>query len=138
MSGELKKKPSLGLSLVPVIILIISLSYTIIVLEGSGHIPLIFGAVVAALWVDGEGADDLAGGGVDDADVWVVDEHDDAGSVEGSSESDVVHLAVDSQADASGLDAVVADSELGVGVVVAGCGFGSCLVGDGGRGVVWE
>ena len=55
------------------------------------------GAVVAAFGVDGEGADNLAGGGVDDADVVAVDEQDDAGSVEGSAEADVVHVAVDAQ-----------------------------------------
>ena len=82
--------------------------------------------------VDGEGADDFAGGGVDDADVVAVDEHGDAGSVEGSPESDVVHLAVDAQADASGVDSVVADPELGVRLVVFGAGFGSAGVGDGG------
>ena len=43
------------------------------------------GAVVAAFGVDGEGAVDLTGVVVDDADVEVVDEQDDAGSVEGSS-----------------------------------------------------
>jgi len=43
------------------------------------------GAVVAAVGVEGELADDLAGVAVDDADVEVVDEQDDAGSVEGSS-----------------------------------------------------
>jgi len=48
LAAELKKKPSLGLSLVPVVVLILALSYTIVVLEGSGHIPLIFGATVAA------------------------------------------------------------------------------------------
>ena len=78
--------------------------------------------MVAVFGVDGEGADDFAGGGVDDADVVAVDEQDDAGSVEGSAESDVVHLAVDAQADASGVDAVGADAELAVGVIVAGGG----------------
>ena len=53
------------------------------------------GAVVAVFGVDGEGADDLAGGGVDYAHVVAGDEQDDAGSVEGSPESDVVHVAVD-------------------------------------------
>ena len=72
--------------------------------------------MVAAVGVDGEGAEDFAGGGVHDPCVVAVDEHDDAGSVEGSAESDVVQLAVDSQADSSGLDAVVADAELVVGV----------------------
>ncbi len=49
MADELRKKPSLGISIVPVVVLILSLYYTIVVLEGSGHIPLIFGATVAAL-----------------------------------------------------------------------------------------
>ncbi len=31
-------------------------------------------------WVEGEGAQDFAGGGVDDSDVEVVDEHEDVGS----------------------------------------------------------
>ena len=52
-------------------------------------------AVVAAVGVDGEGAYEFAGGGVDDADVEVVDEEDDGGSVEGSSDADVVELAID-------------------------------------------
>ena len=88
------------------------------------------GAVVAAFGVDGEGAEDFAGGGVDDADVVVVDEQDDAGSVEGSAESDVVHLAVDAQADASGVDAVGAHSVLAVGVIAAGAGFGAAAFED--------
>jgi len=49
VADERKRTPSLGISLTPVIILIASLFYTIVVLEGSGHIPLIFGAVVAAV-----------------------------------------------------------------------------------------
>jgi NhaC family Na+:H+ antiporter len=44
-----KREPTLGLSLVPVIILIVALFYTIAILHGSGHIPLILGAAVAAL-----------------------------------------------------------------------------------------
>ena len=53
------------------------------------------GAVVSLVGVDGEGADDFAGCGVDDADVVALDEQDDAGSVEGSPEADVVQVAVD-------------------------------------------
>ena len=94
--------------------------------------------MVADVGVDGECADEFAGGGVDDAHVVAVDEHDDAGSVEGSAESDVVHLAVESQADSPGVDAVGADTGLAVGVVAAGAGFGSADLGNGGRGVVWE
>ena len=65
--------------------------------------------------VDGEGSDDLAGGGVDDSDVVAGDEKDDGGSVEGSSESDVVNVAVDAQADASAVDAVASDAMVGAG-----------------------
>ena len=68
------------------------------------------GAVVALVEVDGEFADGFAGGVVDDADVEVVDEECDPGSAEGSSKSDVVELSVDSEADASAGDAVVADA----------------------------
>ena len=49
VTGEQKREPTLGLSLVPVIILIAALFYTIAILHGSGHIPLILGAAVAAL-----------------------------------------------------------------------------------------
>ncbi|MFC1575440.1 Na+/H+ antiporter NhaC, partial [Gemmatimonadota bacterium] len=47
MRDAKKPTPSLGISLIPVVVLIGTLSYTIIVLEGSGHIPLIFGAIIA-------------------------------------------------------------------------------------------
>jgi len=49
LPDEMKRKPSLGISLIPVVVLIASLFYTIVVLEGSGHIPLLFGAMVAAV-----------------------------------------------------------------------------------------
>ena len=71
--------------------------------------------MVAAFGVDGESADDFAGGGVDDADVVAVDEQDDAGSVVGMSEADVVELAIDAHGDIAGVDAVVSNAELGVG-----------------------
>jgi hypothetical protein len=76
----------------------------------SGWVAGFSGAVVALVGVDGEGADDFACGGVDDADVVAGDEHDDGGSVEGSSECDVVELAVDAQGDVAVVDAVVADA----------------------------
>ena len=50
-----------------------------------------------------------------------------------SPEADVVELAVDAQGDAAVVDAVVAEAELGVDVVVTGTGFGPAVV-DGGRG----
>ncbi len=49
MPDEMKPTPSLWISLVPVVILIGALFYTIVFLEGSGHIPLMFGGMVAAL-----------------------------------------------------------------------------------------
>ena len=69
------------------------------------------GAVVAAFGVDGEGADDFAGGGVDDAHDEVVDEEGDGGSLEGSADADVVELAVDAQGDVAGVDAVVVNGQ---------------------------
>jgi hypothetical protein len=94
--------------------------------------------VVAAFGVDGEGSDDLAGGGVDDADVEVIDEEDDGGSVVASADGDVVELAVDAEADVALADAVAADSELGADRLVAGAGFGSGRVGDRGCRAVLE
>ena len=83
--------------------------------------------------VHGEVAEDLAGGGVDDAHVEVGDEQDDAGSGVGAADGDVVELAVDAQGDgAADGDAVVTDPEVGVAVAVAGAGFGAGRVGDGG------
>jgi hypothetical protein len=54
------------------------------------------GLVVAA-GVDGEFAEEFAGGGGHDADVEVVDERDDGGSGVGSADTDVVEAAVDVQ-----------------------------------------
>ena len=48
------------------------------------------GGLVVAGWAGGEFAEEFAGGGVDDADVEVVHEHEDAGSGVGSSDADVV------------------------------------------------
>ena len=49
MSGVKKPNPSLGMSLIPVVVLIASLFYSIVILDGSGHIPLILSAIVAAV-----------------------------------------------------------------------------------------
>ncbi len=49
MQDETKRAPNLGLSLIPVLVLIGTLFYTIVILEGTGHIPLIIGAITAAL-----------------------------------------------------------------------------------------
>lgn len=47
MADATRREPSLGLSLIPVASLIAILFFTIVVLEGSGHIPLILGSVIA-------------------------------------------------------------------------------------------
>ena len=51
-------------ALVPVVVLIAALAVTIIVFEGSGHLPLVLGACVAGLvaWAHGYTWDDLQGG----------------------------------------------------------------------------
>jgi hypothetical protein len=73
--------------------------------------------LVVAVGVDDAFSDELAGDGVDDADVQVLGEHEDVGSGEGSAEADVVHAAVDAQGDAAGfVDAVVSDAFEGVGI----------------------
>ena len=70
-------------------------------------------------------AEDLAGGGVDDADVEVGDEEDDGGSGVGSSDADVVEAAVDAQGDRAGVvDAVVADSPVRIVEVALGSALG--------------
>jgi hypothetical protein len=79
---------------------------------GSGFLRL-----VVDVRVEGELAEEFAGGGVDDADVEVLDEQDDVGSGVGSSDADVVEAAVVAQGDAAGgVDAVVSDAVVGVGV----------------------
>src|SRR6478736_485124 len=91
------------------------------------------GAVVAAGGVEGEVAVELTGGGVDDADVDVGDEQDDAGSGEAAAEGDVVELTVVAQGDRAAVgDAVVADAVVGVGAPVGRGGFGAGGVGHGG------
>jgi len=49
--------------------------------------------LVAAGGVEGELAEHVAGGGVDDADVEVVDEHDDAFGGVGAADAEVVEAA---------------------------------------------
>ena len=52
------------------------------------------GGLVVAVRVEGEFAEDLAGGGVGDPDVKAVDEQQEVGSCVGSSDADVVKLPV--------------------------------------------
>ena len=82
--------------------------------------------------VEDEFAEQFAGSGVDDADVGVGDEDDDAGSGVFTAQADVVETAVVAEGDAAGLvDPVVADAPVGVVGAVAGVGFGAELVGGG-------
>jgi hypothetical protein len=93
--------------------------------------------LVVAGGVEGEVAQYFSGGGVDDFDVVVLDEDQDAGSVVDAADADVVQASVDAQGDGSGLAyAVGADAVVGVD---AGCwvGFGACGVDRGGGGAVW-
>jgi hypothetical protein len=76
--------------------------------------------LVVAAGVDGQFAEQFAGGGVDDADVEVVDEHEHVGSGVGSSDAEVVQSAGHAQGDhAAVVDAVVADAGVGVCVSAA-------------------
>lgn len=88
------------------------------------------GGLVVAGGVQGECAEDLRGGGVDDGDFQVLDAQSDVGS----SDSDVVQFAVVSQGDyACFVDLVGADSVVGVvdSVCGVGGGFGAGLIGSG-------
>ena len=87
------------------------------------------GGLVVPGGVEGELADEGAGGGVGDPDVQVLDEHEDAGSGVGSAYADVVEAAGVAQGDdAGGIDGVAADAAV-FGGGAGGGGFGSGLVG---------
>jgi hypothetical protein len=98
-------------------------------LMGSGSFWL--GAGWAAEWlvvaglVDGELADEFAGGGVDDPDVQVVNEHEDGRAGVLVAGADVVEFPVDAQGELAGwVGAVGADAVVGVGGAVAGAALG--------------
>jgi len=92
------------------------------------------GGLVVPGGVDGELAEQLAGVGAVDADVQVLDEHQDAGPGVGPADADVVEPAAGAEGElAVGVDAVGADPVVGVGGAVAGSGLGPGGVG-GGRG----
>jgi hypothetical protein len=96
------------------------------------------GALVAPGWVEDEFSDELAGGGVDDADVQVLNEDQDAGSGVGSADADGVEPAVVPQSDLAGLvDPVAADPVMGVLAAVGGGGLGAAGVDGGGGSPVW-
>jgi hypothetical protein len=94
------------------------------------------GGLVVLGGVDDQLAEELPGGGVDHADVEVVDDQDDVGSSVGSADTEVVQPAGHAEGDAAAVvDAVVADPVVGVGVAAAGgLGLGEGAVD--GRGVV--
>src|SRR3954452_5169861 len=99
------------------------------------------GALVALGCVEDQLAEEFAGGGVDDADVEVLGQDDDAGSGVGSPDADGVHLAAVAPGDLAGLvDLVAADAVVGVAVSFAdarGC-LGSGGVDGGGGGPVLQ
>ena len=86
------------------------------------------GGLVVAGGVECEFAEDLAGGGVDDGDVEVLDQEPDVGSGVGSSDADVVQAAVVAQGHgADAVDLVGADPVVGVvGAISARGGLGAC------------
>jgi len=90
--------------------------------------------LVALGWVEDEFADEFAGGGVDDADVEVLGQDEDAGSGVGSADADGVEPALVAQGDlAAVVDPVASDPVVSVVLAVAWGGLGSAGVG-GGRG----
>jgi hypothetical protein len=92
------------------------------------------GGLVVAGGVEGQFAQELAGGGVDDPDVQVVGQEQDVGSGVGPADADVVEAAAGAQGDgAGGADDVAADPVVGVAGAVPGDGFGPGAV-DGGWG----
>ena len=87
----------------------------------------------AGLIVEGEVAEEFAGGGVDDPDVEVVDEGHDGCAGVSAADADVVEAAGAAEGDgAGGVDAVVADAMVGAGVGAGGSGLGEQVVDDGG------
>ena len=96
--------------------------------------------LVVAGGVEGQLAQELAGNGIDDADVQVLDEHEDGGSGMGPADADVVEPAVVAEGDfAVGVDAVRADAVVGAGVAaVVGAVFGQRVVDGCWRGPVGQ
>src|SRR5690606_42019162 len=90
--------------------------------------------LVFAVGFEGELGLDLAGGGVAYADVEVLGQDQDAGSVVGSADADVVQAAVHAQGDGSaGVDEIFADAFVaGGGLACVGCALGQGVV-EGGR-----
>jgi hypothetical protein len=86
--------------------------------RGAGWLA---GVLVVAVRVEGELAEEFAGGGADDPDVQVLDEEQDVGSGVGSADADVVEGAGVAEGEGTGgADAVGADAVVGLGGPVAG------------------
>lgn len=95
------------------------------------------GGLVVAGRVEEQFAEQFPGGGVDDPDVQVADEHQDGGPGMGLADAGVVQLPVDPQGElAVGIDPVGADAVMAVCGPVAGGSFGAGSIGGGGRGPV--
>jgi hypothetical protein len=76
--------------------------------------------------VEDEFADEFAGGGVEDADVQVLDQEDDGGSVVGSADADVVEPAVVPEGDRAGvIDTIAADPVVAALAASGRCCFGA-------------
>jgi hypothetical protein len=83
------------------------------------------GGLVVAGGVENEVAEQFAGGGVEDADLQVLDEQQDVGSGAGPADADVVQAAAGARADVAGFaDAVAADALVGAGGPVTGTALG--------------
>ncbi len=89
--------------------------------------PLWAGWPAGGLVVEGEFAQEFAGGGFEDANVQVLDQEQDVGSGLGAADAYVVEPAAGAEGDVAGLaDPVGADTVVSVGGAVAGAGFGPC------------
>ena len=62
---------------------------------------------------------------MDDSDVGAVDEQNDGGSFEGSSDGDFAEFSFVTECDSAVVDAVASDAWFGFCFGVDGCGFGS-------------
>ena len=97
------------------------------------------GGLVVAGGVEGQFAQEFAGGRVDNPDVQVLDKHQDGGPGVGSPDADVVQAAVDPEGEfAISIDPVAAHAVVGVGCPVAGSGLRAGCVGGGGGGPVGQ
>jgi hypothetical protein len=89
-------------------------------------------SLVAPGGVEGEFAEQFAGGVVDDPDLEVADEEEDGGSGVGSPDADLVEASLVAQGDLAGVvDDVFADAVVGWGARAGRGGFGAGGVGGG-------